>query len=85
MVMMPSVLKVSLLTTIIAPGLCRQQAGDQVPLSKHENSPFSDSFDNFVAENLAYWHVPGFSIAVVDGDKTYSKVCPVSARLNDPD
>jgi hypothetical protein len=34
----------------------------------------SKSFDAFVASVLETWHVPGLSIAIVEGDKIYSKV-----------
>ena len=46
----------------------------QIPLSTAETSPFTADFDQLVAETLAHWHTPGVSIAVVDGDQTFSKV-----------
>ena len=49
----------------------------QVPLGGEHGSPFSYSFDELVSHNLDYWHVPGISIAVVDGNETYSKVCTI--------
>ena len=36
--------------------------------------PFDKAFDRFVEETLATLHVPGISIAVVDRERTYSKV-----------
>ena len=48
---------------------------DEVPLGEGLASPISPSFDDFVLDNLDYWHVPGLSIAVVDGDEIFSKVC----------
>ena len=50
-------------------------AQSQIPLGGQHESPFSHSFDELVSHNLDYWHVPGISIAVVDGNETYSKVC----------
>ena len=46
----------------------------QIPLSTPDTSPFTTDFDKLVAETLAHWHTPGVSIAVVDGDQTFSKV-----------
>lgn len=47
----------------------------QIPLQEGEVSPFSPAFNELVSQNLDYWHVPGISIAVVNGDETFSKVC----------
>lgn len=46
---------------------------DQQPLQS-EAGPFDAAFDAFVEDTLQAWHVPGLSVAVVDGGKTYSKV-----------
>ena len=46
----------------------------QIPLTAPHASPLTPGFDALVAETLAHWHTPGLSIAVVDGDKTFSKV-----------
>ena len=46
----------------------------QIPLSKPGTSPFTPDFDQLVAETLDHWHTPGISVAVVDGDQTFSKV-----------
>ena len=46
----------------------------QIPLSTPGTSPFTTDFDKLVAETLAHWNTPGVSIAVVDGDQTFSKV-----------
>ena len=35
---------------------------------------FSKALDSFVEHTLEKWHVPGLSIAVVNGEKTFSKV-----------
>jgi hypothetical protein len=34
----------------------------------------SNDFDTFVKSTLDTWHVPGFSIAIVDGEKISAKV-----------
>lgn len=44
----------------------------QAPAEDH--SPFTPSFDDEVAQLLDKWHVPGLSIAVIDGNDTFSKV-----------
>ena len=48
----------------------------QRPLKTHveTNSFFDADFDAFVKETLEEWHVPGLSIAIVDGESVYSKV-----------
>ena len=35
---------------------------------------YFSKYDKLIKENLDRWHVPGVSIAVVDGDATYFKV-----------
>ena len=37
-------------------------------------NPLDETFDAFVQTLLQEWHVPGMSIAVVDGDQTFAKV-----------
>ncbi|KAI2838440.1 hypothetical protein CBS147343_9092 [Aspergillus niger] len=40
----------------------------------HTNTnPLDERFETLVQETLNYWHVPGISIAVVDGDNTWAK------------
>ncbi|PWY87986.1 beta-lactamase/transpeptidase-like protein [Aspergillus sclerotioniger CBS 115572] len=36
-------------------------------------NPLDESFKNLVHETLTQWHVPGISIAVVDGDNTWAE------------
>ena len=38
-------------------------------------NPFDTEFDELVIDDLANWHVPGLSIAVVSGDQVFAKVC----------
>lgn len=47
----------------------------QIPLIAPDASPFTPDFDKLVADTLDHWHIPGISIAVVHGNKTFSKVC----------
>lgn len=47
------------------------------------DQPLTDDFNAFVLQTLDHWHVPGFSIAVVNGNETFSKVpclAPMTAR-----
>ena len=37
------------------------------------NTPFTSAFDNLANAALDTWKVPGISIAVVDGESTFSK------------
>ena len=50
---------------------------DQVVMktySDDESGPLNEDFAKLVNKTLDLWHVPGLSIAVVDGEKTWSKV-----------
>jgi CubicO group peptidase (beta-lactamase class C family) len=38
------------------------------------NGPLDARFDKLVTDTLQRWNVPGLSIAVVDGEKTWAKV-----------
>lgn len=40
----------------------------------NQSNPFNDEFNQLVHEQLNRWHVPGLSVAVVDGDQTWAKV-----------
>ncbi|KAI4207063.1 MAG: hypothetical protein LQ346_000781 [Caloplaca aetnensis] len=51
----------------------------QKPLGERGNSPFSADFEEHVAELSHRWHVPGLSIAVVDGNNTFSKGFGISS------
>jgi len=42
--------------------------------SNTKNGPLDETFEKLVKEALEVWHVPGVSVAVVDGDKTYVSV-----------
>jgi hypothetical protein len=48
--------------------------------AESENGLLDERFDELVKETLKFWHVPGFSVGVVDGDKTWSKA-GLSQRL----
>jgi hypothetical protein len=57
-------------------------ATEQKILSGSANSPLHDDFSRIVNETLQLWHVPGVSIAVVDGDVTWSEVSWVDFFLD---
>lgn len=42
--------------------------------SSDKGSPLDSAFEKLVLETLDEWHVPGLSIAVVDGDETWAAV-----------
>ena len=46
----------------------------QIPLTQDDHSPLDGEFNDLVSRTMDYWHVPGFSIAVVHGNDTYSQV-----------
>ena len=47
----------------------------QYPLVSSDTSPFDKAFDSLAQENLERWQMPGLAIAVIDHDRTFSKVC----------
>lgn len=47
-------------------------------LPKSPKSPFDDDFATFVNLTMTDFKVPGLSIAVIDGDDTFAKVCLLS-------
>ena len=47
----------------------------QVPLRSNDKSPFDKAFDALASETLERWSMPGLAIAVIDGNKTFSRVC----------
>jgi hypothetical protein len=38
--------------------------------------PLDRNFEKLVNETLELWHVPGVSVAVIDGENTWTKVSP---------
>ena len=46
----------------------------QKPMISDVSTPFSSKFDALVERTLRHFHVPGLSIAVIDGNETYAKV-----------
>lgn len=53
--------------------------GDEVPMA-------STAFQNFIVQQMDEWHVPGVAMAIIDGNKTWSKVSghsrpPILSRL----
>jgi CubicO group peptidase (beta-lactamase class C family) len=51
-----------------------KRAEPPVIMSSTEEGPLDKKFEKLVKETLEVWHVPGVSVAVVDGDKTYAQV-----------
>lgn len=41
---------------------------------QQKKNPLDAEFEKFALAKLEAWHVPGMSIAVVDGDETWSAV-----------
>ena len=63
------------LSTALLPWL---STAGQVPLGSKRSTPFTPDFDKLVPRTLEKYHTPGFTVAVVDGEETHSKVCCVS-------
>lgn len=50
------------------------------PLSlDNEDGPLDENFERIVRDQLGLWHVPGVSVAVVDGENTWAKACLISS------
>jgi CubicO group peptidase (beta-lactamase class C family) len=47
---------------------------DGILTQPSHSGPLDANFDKLVDETLKDWHVPGISVAVVDGDSTWTKV-----------
>jgi hypothetical protein len=45
-----------------------------VNVSNTEHRHLDEKFEGLFKETLEHWHVPGVSVAVVDGEKTYAQV-----------
>lgn len=48
------------------------QAADR---NSTDKNPLTEDFARFAKETLHKWKVPGLSIAVIDGDQIFAKVC----------
>jgi CubicO group peptidase (beta-lactamase class C family) len=42
------------------------------------------SFEAYIQDQMAKWHVPGFAIALIDGNKTWSNVSTVPRFCSPP-
>ena len=49
--------------------------------SNPENGPLDKKFEKLVKETLENWHVPGVSVAVVDGENTYAQVSSLQSMI----
>jgi hypothetical protein len=43
---------------------------------------FTPAFDTLVTESMENWHVPGFSVAVIQDEEVCAKVCTSSFVTN---
>ncbi|KAK4546995.1 hypothetical protein LTR36_001215 [Oleoguttula mirabilis] len=57
----------------LAGGACTSTPQLQQPLQPEEAPYFDKAFEEFVLDTIGAWHMPGLSIAVVDGENVYSK------------
>lgn len=60
--------------TILVPLSFSIPSTQQIPLQETNRSPFTPEFNEQVNHLLDRWHVPGLSVAIVDGNETFSKV-----------
>ncbi|KAL8827756.1 MAG: hypothetical protein Q9191_002995 [Dirinaria sp. TL-2023a] len=66
-------------TSLLFSVLRLSSASERKTVQSEAPSPFDSDFDTLVNQNLKHWHVPGFSIAIVDGNATFSKGYGVSS------
>jgi hypothetical protein len=59
-------------------------ASSQQVLKNDNTGPFTSEFGQLVNETLNLFHVPGISIAVVDGDKVWAEVSCLSIDSQRP-
>jgi len=50
-------------------------------MSNNEDGPLDKKFEKLVKDTLELWHVPGVSVAVVDGEKTYAQVSSLQSMF----
>jgi hypothetical protein len=51
-------------------------------VSNNEDGPLGKKFENLATETLGLWHVPGVSVAVVDGEETYAQASSLQSMLS---
>lgn len=68
-------IRISLFTLVLSGCSTVTASGQSVLKKNDESGPFNDVFETLVNETLELWHVPALSIAVVDGDDTWARVC----------
>lgn len=54
-----------------------------VPNGQYGSDDFivaNEAFEQFIVAQMEEWHVPGLAMAVIEGNKTWSKVCPCQSR-----
>jgi CubicO group peptidase (beta-lactamase class C family) len=68
----------SLVSFAVAASLALAQATQKV--LKGNANPLDEDFKAFAEKALEKWHVPGVSVAVIDGDKTFAGVSIEPAR-----
>ncbi len=49
--------------------------------SSNEDGPLNKKFEELVIDTLELWHVPGVSVAVVDGEETYAQVSSLQSKF----
>lgn len=47
-----------------------------IGMQQKEDGPLDRKLERLVSDTLEKWHVPGVSVAVVDGENTWAKVHP---------
>ena len=54
-----------------------KRAEPNIMASNNGDGSLDKRFEKLVTETLELWHVPGVSVAVVDGENTYAQVRPL--------
>lgn len=63
--------KAGMMATIIGSTFASERSQK---VMKGKDNPLDQTFKDLVGNSLEKWHVPGVSVAVVDGDETWADV-----------
>ena len=73
MISPPGLCLLALSALVFLTGEAVARGADQKPLAR-KGSPLTEDFRKLVVETLDEWHIPGLSIAVIDGDDIWTEV-----------
>jgi hypothetical protein len=60
--------------TVTSDTAARVNAGYETEAEAQRKSPLDADFDRMMEKTLEDWHIQGMSVAIVDGEQTWSEV-----------